>query len=316
MNNLPMGFSYSRDSDNSPLLKLIFPNMLKIGRINSRALDGPIKLPKGPGDLMKKVEKAYNIFYKIWNITMVPKLLKMHKWFDGKGELAVDDVVYFQKQESELSSKWTIGRVYEVVKGRDDIVRRATVQYQNYSEDAPRLTDRAARSLIKLFNIDDVTWQQDMDEVARLLEEVEDPKNNNDESVDKPKAATEFTMSHTGEGLKYRLVQAGYEVPSRDIGVQNKPAAKVARAKIAQPCKDCCCFSHCVLTDHGKNLVSAEVPEYDEVQEHKFVNLLDRSWQEFDVYKEDMFSAKFLEQDQFMSLLTAVNTDFGDMEEE
>ena len=32
MNNLPIGFSYGRDSDNSPLLKLIFPNMLRCGR--------------------------------------------------------------------------------------------------------------------------------------------------------------------------------------------------------------------------------------------------------------------------------------------
>jgi hypothetical protein len=44
LNNLPLGYSYGRDSDNSPLLKLIFPNMLKIGRLNSRALDGPVRI--------------------------------------------------------------------------------------------------------------------------------------------------------------------------------------------------------------------------------------------------------------------------------
>ena len=32
INNLPMGFSYAHDSDNSPLLKLIFSNMLRVGR--------------------------------------------------------------------------------------------------------------------------------------------------------------------------------------------------------------------------------------------------------------------------------------------
>ena len=55
MNNLPMGYSFGRDSDNSPLLKLIFPNMLRVGRNNSRALDGPIRMPSGPGNLMKKL---------------------------------------------------------------------------------------------------------------------------------------------------------------------------------------------------------------------------------------------------------------------
>ena len=52
LNNLPLGYSYSRDSDNSPLLKLIFPNMLRIGRLNNRALDGPVRMPAGPGELM------------------------------------------------------------------------------------------------------------------------------------------------------------------------------------------------------------------------------------------------------------------------
>ena len=58
LNDLPMGYSYARDSDNSPLLKLIFPNMLRIGRNNRRALEGPFKLPSDPTDLIKKVEEA------------------------------------------------------------------------------------------------------------------------------------------------------------------------------------------------------------------------------------------------------------------
>ena len=108
MNNLPMGFSYGRDADNSPVLKMICPNMLRVGRMNTRSLDGPIRLPSGPKDLMEKVEKAYITFYKLWNITMVPKLMRMHKWFKGNIQIKVGDTVYFRKVESELSSKWTV----------------------------------------------------------------------------------------------------------------------------------------------------------------------------------------------------------------
>ena len=185
MNNLPMGFSYARDANNSPLLKLIFPNMLRIGRMNSRSLDGPIKLPSGPQDLMEKVEKAYTVFYKLWNITMVPRLMRMHKWFDGKAQLKVGDIIYFRKVESELSSKWTFGKITEVVKGRDENVRRATVQYQNFNENHSRYTDRAARSLIKLFNIDDKNWQEDMDLVEKLIEETKVKKKDSEhEDID------------------------------------------------------------------------------------------------------------------------------------
>ena len=79
INNLPMGFSYGRDSNNSPLLKLIFPNMLRTGRMNRRALNGPVRLPKGPGELLEKIEKSYEVFFKLWNTTVIPKLMKQNK---------------------------------------------------------------------------------------------------------------------------------------------------------------------------------------------------------------------------------------------
>ena len=83
LNNLPLGYMFGRDSDNSPLLKMICPNFLRVGRINCRSLDGPIKLPSGPAELMEKVEKAYIAFFNIWNEVMVPKMMKLNKWFDG-----------------------------------------------------------------------------------------------------------------------------------------------------------------------------------------------------------------------------------------
>ena len=118
MNNLLMGFSYGRDSDNSPLLKLIFPNMLRCGRMNTRALSGPVRLPKNPGELVEKIEKGYSVFFKLWNTTMVPKLMKQSKWYNNMEELKVNDIVYFRKVESELSSKWTVGKIVNVVRSK------------------------------------------------------------------------------------------------------------------------------------------------------------------------------------------------------
>ena len=82
--------------------------------------------------------------------------------------------MYFQKDENEASSRWTVGKITEVVSSKDGIVRRATVHYQNASETKCRFTDRAARSLIKLFHIDDQNWQADMAEVEKLVEELKD----------------------------------------------------------------------------------------------------------------------------------------------
>ena len=155
INNVPLGFSYGRDADNTPLLKLITPNLLKIGRLHSRAMDGPVKFPTGPKDLMVKVEQAYDAFFKIWNATMVPKLIPQPKWFKDSPELKPGDIVYFQKTENELSSDWTVGQVHYVTRSRDGVIRRVCVKYFNHKENKPRFTDRAVRSLVKLFSIED-----------------------------------------------------------------------------------------------------------------------------------------------------------------
>ena len=88
--------------------------MLRIGRINNRCLEGPIKLPDGPGDLMSKIVRCFNAFFQIWNETMVPKLIKQNKWYSSKSELKMGDIVFFQKVENDLASKWTLGRIDDV----------------------------------------------------------------------------------------------------------------------------------------------------------------------------------------------------------
>ena len=71
-NNLPLGFHYSRSADNTPILKILTPNMLRIGRVNKRSLDGPIKLPESRMDLLAKVEQTFVAWYRIWLETLVP----------------------------------------------------------------------------------------------------------------------------------------------------------------------------------------------------------------------------------------------------
>ena len=88
---------------------------------------------------MKRVEKSYSAFFKIWNTSLIPKLIKMNKWYDTKDQLKVGDLVYFKKEDSELSSTWTIGKVSEVEKSKDGLVRRAWVQYQNFGENTSKI---------------------------------------------------------------------------------------------------------------------------------------------------------------------------------
>ena len=151
LNNLPFGYSYGRSQENSPMLKLIFPNLLRIGRNNTQALDGPITMPKNPGELMDKIVGTYESFFKVWNTSLIPKMMKASKWSTGKSEpLLVGDIVYFKKVENDISSSWTVGKVVSIELGRDGIPRRAEVEYHNPggSFAKKQTTDRAARILV------------------------------------------------------------------------------------------------------------------------------------------------------------------------
>ena len=62
LNNLLFGYSYGRSQENSSMLRLVFPNLLRIGRGDNRALDGPITMPMDPGELMDGIVGAYESF--------------------------------------------------------------------------------------------------------------------------------------------------------------------------------------------------------------------------------------------------------------
>ena len=56
-NNLPLGYRYDRSQDNTEVLKMLVPNMLRTGRINSRALEGPVRLSNDNRKMLNKVKE-------------------------------------------------------------------------------------------------------------------------------------------------------------------------------------------------------------------------------------------------------------------
>ena len=138
-----------------------------------------------------------------------------------------------------------------------------------------------------------------MAQVEKIIEALKD-----DQEV--TAANQNYTMSHTGDGLRYRLqATGGHDLVQREDGVQHRPKAKIARAKIVKNCK-CCCSNHCLLTDHTFRYSEKEK------QAENYYGLLDRSWHSTAQYEEEMLDIDqdFVYED-FVSLLTKVNTDLG-----
>ena len=126
-------------------------------------------------------------WYKVWAEVYVPKIMAQKRGFKNDRDLAVDDLVYYKKKESELGSRRGIGRVDQIIRGRDGVIRRAVIKYRNASENVQRETERSVRKLIRLYSVDDPDLYQDLGELQRRIDQLQgqldDPPR-----VDQPKA--------------------------------------------------------------------------------------------------------------------------------
>ena len=148
-------------------------------------------------------------------------------------------------------------------------------------------------------NIDDASWQEDMDLVEKLIKEVNE---------DKEEIVKKYTMNFM-TGLKIRLKAVGdHDLPQREAGVQHSVKAKMTKLKMTKGCDNCCCYPHCMMNEHGKTAGTLDV-DVELCKESLFPGLLDRAWDQFEDYKVQMFDELPMVQDKLMSMLHAVNID-------
>ena len=237
-NNLLLGYRYDRSQDNTNVLKLLVPNMLRIGRINSRALDGPVKLSSDTTKMLGDIQGKYEAWYKIWLETYVPKLMMTKKGFKNSRDLAKNDIVYFQKEEGALSSPWSMGVIEQIVRGRDGVIRRVVVKYRNFKEDFDRFTDRSVRRLIKLYSVDDPDIYSDLGKVqARIDELVGNNLSNRADSVN----------------------LGGFDMGDKVLVSRTNPLVFQGRC-------NCCCLAHCQVSVHncyGTKVLPMDLPTMD-----------------------------------------------------
>ena len=145
------------------------------------------------------------------------------KDFKNDRDLEIGDLVYYQKKESELSSPWVIGKVDQVVRGRDGIIRKVIVKYINAKENFPRLTERSARKLIRIWSADDPDLLTDLMEVQARV-----------------------------DVLQGQLQEGGGGPGSANLGegLSNQGAAAVGSCVLEKRCQ-CCCLSHCEVNFHN-----------------------------------------------------------------
>ena len=276
-NNLPLGYRYDRGQDNTEVLKLLVPNMLRMGKINSRALDGPVKLSSDNKKMLSEIQKKYEAWYKIWVEVYVPKLMARKSHFKNSRDLAPDDIVYYQKDESALSSPWIMGIIDQVVRGRDGIIRRVIVRYRNFKEDFDRFTDRSVRRLIKIYSVDDPDLQQDLTKVQARIDEL------------------------LGIGGHADAAASIMEVFGDAIAKGHAQLFALTKSTILQGKCQCCCKAHCKVSIHnysGNKTFYQAIPS----MEDQLISLVSREYMQ----EGDMEEVEVCDTDNFTAFIMSV----------
>jgi hypothetical protein len=123
--------------------------------------------------MLGEIQDKYEAWYKIWCEVYVPKLMAQKNNFKNSRDLQVDDLVYYQKSESELSSPWIMGKVDQIIRGRDGVIRRVIIKYSNSSENEDRTTNRTVRKLVKLYSADDSDLHADLGKLQARIEQLQ-----------------------------------------------------------------------------------------------------------------------------------------------
>ena len=214
LNNLPYGYTQSRSDTNQSLYKLISPNLLRHGKNNNRAISGPVRLSADSSKILKDVQKRNEAWFKIFKDSCVPRLVMQQKWFKNERDLAVGDLVFFRKDDSELGDgDWTVGMVDQVIPSKDKLIRQVIVKYRNASEGFDRFSKRNPRKCVRLCNVDDSGLWDDLSWVQKQLENI-------DEAVFPDVSSATVAVSEVGE-------------------------------EVLAKCKLCCCVSHCQVRFHS-----------------------------------------------------------------
>ena len=175
VNSVPIGFLYDKTTvDGNPILRVLKPSTLKGMNASDRAPSGLFTIPDLPEQHFNKVQEAYNLWAQCWATSYVPLLLERQKWHDEDPNLAVNDVVFFKLVDSVLKAEWRLGKVDTVKVGRDGKVREANVAYKIMKDDGwtHNVVTRPVREIIKLFEIGDTTFAEEMKAVHKAARDI------------------------------------------------------------------------------------------------------------------------------------------------
>ena len=156
--------------ENLDHLDLITPSRLLYGRNNRRAPGGFSRMST-PSKMIEDMELVFESWWKVWkDERLIDFIPQPRKWRSGGYEPKPGDLVIFMKHESDVKlgePVWRLGRVREIERSKDGVVRTAVIEYKNSSESVFRTTRRSVRRIAVLHKEGELELIEELNQASK-----------------------------------------------------------------------------------------------------------------------------------------------------
>ena len=132
----------------------ITPNDLILGRATN-------EVPQGPFDSEKRITRRFRFlqilvtdWWHEWYAVVLPSLVPSYKWLQRHRNVCVGDVCLIRYGKDKRAT-YRLGRVIEVNKGSDDLVRKVKLEYKLSDENVFRTVDRPIHGIAVIVPIEE-----------------------------------------------------------------------------------------------------------------------------------------------------------------
>ena len=167
INNLPIAIG--NVAENLENIDLLTPNRLILARNNNRCPVGTLNVTEDIGKIIHRNNEVFSIWFKAWLVSYVPSLIMQPKWFISGRDPKVGDDVLFLKSDKEFEKLYQYGIIRNVKLSRDDKIRQIELEYQTFTENTKRVTNRGTREIVVIHHVDELGLNRELNIISANL---------------------------------------------------------------------------------------------------------------------------------------------------
>ena len=149
LNSRPIGIK----SSDPEYPQALTPNDLLIGASNNETPLGPFNDKVSNKMRVRMIEDIVDKWWSRWYDSVLPTLVPSYKWLQRHRSCKINDICLIRYKS--LRSTYRLGRIKDIHRGTDGLVRRVTLEYKLPNEKKFRRVDRAIHGIAVIVPVEE-----------------------------------------------------------------------------------------------------------------------------------------------------------------